>query len=62
MVCQKTKIDSRVGLEDLCAIIMYFDDYIHILQHILPEVMIEQWVRPRFKNQGVSGSNPNLHR
>ena len=40
MVNQKTKIDSLVGLEDLCAIIIYFNSCIHILQPRQPEVKI----------------------
>ena len=62
MVHQKTKTDSLVGLEDLCEITMYFNNNIYILQPRQPEVRIEQWVRFRFKNQEVCGSNSKLDR
>ena len=48
---RKPKLILLVGLENLCAVTMYFNNSIHILQPRLPEVRIEQWVRFRFENQ-----------
>ena len=59
---QKTLFDFNVGLEGLCVFITHFTAYIHILRCNYPEVRMEQWLKLRFTNQEVSGSNAKLDR